>query len=99
MLSEGLVESRHIPRWLLPVGLILIGLGVVLVGSYAIATTRLGIAIIAGIIAILMTIWITTRPNIGLYVLTAFIYLNLSDILEVQFGIPSINKVLIGLVF
>jgi O-antigen ligase len=76
-----------------------LGLAAVIFGSYVIGTTGSGMAVIGVAIAFFLGLWIVVQPEVGLYILAAFIYLNLSDILEVRFGIPSINKVMVGLVF
>ncbi|GAB4571224.1 MAG: hypothetical protein Kow0077_07360 [Anaerolineae bacterium] len=79
-------------------GLLLVTSLLVLVASYVIGTTTLGVWVVAGTIGLLLGIGITLRPEVGAYVLIAMVYLNLSSILELQYGIPSINKYLVALI-
>jgi O-antigen ligase len=85
--------------WLRPTIFLLVGIGVVLAGSTVSSNPKTQITFIAAVLAVLMALWIAVQPKIGVYLLTVFVYLNLSDILQVQFGIPSINKAVVGLVF
>ncbi len=92
------VASAAQRRWI-QIALITLGVAVVLAGAVTIGSTKLGLVFVVGLYAIIAGIMIAVRPSIGVYILAAFVYLNFSDILEVQFGIASINKVLVGLVF
>lgn len=78
---------------------LVVGTAVALVGSAIIGITNAGIWVILGVIAGFTGIVMVLRPAFGVFVLVAFVYLNLSDIIEVQFGIPSLNKLLIALIF
>jgi O-antigen ligase len=78
---------------------LVVGTAVALVGSALIGMTNAGIWVILGVIASFTGIVMVLRPAFGVFVLVAFVYLNLSDIIEVQFGIPSLNKLLIALIF
>ncbi|MEL6527122.1 MAG: hypothetical protein AAFQ07_15575, partial [Chloroflexota bacterium] len=71
---------------------------VVVLSSYLVATTPYGFYLLGAVIAAVAGLIIINRPSIGVYVLVMFVYLNLSDILEVQFGIPSANKLLVALI-
>lgn len=66
--------------------------------SWAIGSTGFGIWITFGLVAAGVGVMIINNPPLGVYLLVVFIYLNLSDVLEVSFGIPSINKALVALV-
>ncbi|MEO1163855.1 MAG: O-antigen ligase family protein [Chloroflexota bacterium] len=71
---------------------------VVILSSYLVATTPYGFYLLGAVIAAVGGLVVINRPSIGVYVLVMFVYLNLSDILEVQFGIPSANKLLVALI-
>jgi putative inorganic carbon (hco3(-)) transporter len=83
---------------LLQLGLIIGGICVAIAGSYIIASTEYGPYLIVACIGAIVAVLIINRPKIGVYVLIVFIYLNLSSIIEIEFGIPSINKALVALV-
>src|SRR5260221_4535714 len=76
-----------------------LALAAVIFGSYIIGTTGSGTVVIAIAIAVFLGLWIVLQPDVRPYALAAFIFLNLLDILGVRVGIPSINKVMVGLVF
>src|SRR5260370_11924778 len=90
--------SRFRP-WLLPGTLLLVGLAIALAGGITSTNLKSGTIFLVVVFAVLLVLWIAVQPTIGVYLLTAFVFLNLSDILEVQFGIVSINKIVVGLVF
>lgn len=86
-------------RWL-TVALVALAFVVVTAGGIIVGgAPKTGVMFIVILYAALTGVLIAVRPSIGVYILAAFVYLNLSDILEVEFGIASINKVLVGLVF
>lgn len=72
---------------------------IVAVGAYATGSMNLGIFVVAGLIAALGGVLIVVRPDIGMWILVTSIYTNSSDVLEVAFGIPSLNQFLMVLVF
>lgn len=80
------------------VGLIAFALVVILVTNYLLATTDSGLMVIGMIMAVIMAGWVVLNPDIGLYLLTMFVYVNLSSALEETLGIPSINKPLVALI-
>lgn len=67
--------------------------------SYVIGSTKLGIWVVGGILSVIVGVVITIRPEFGAYILVAMVYLNLSSILEINFGIPSLNKFIVVLIF
>src|SRR5262249_6039932 len=71
---------------------------IIVIGSVTVGATNLGVALIGGILAIVFSGWIIVRPQVGVYILVVFVYLNLSDILEVSFNIASINKIIVALI-
>jgi len=92
--------GREARRYIFPAVMIALGLVAILVGAFVIGTDlKLGAYYVAGVVAVFFTLWIAIRPRVGVLVLIAFVYLNLSDVLEVYFNIPSINKPLVGLIF
>ena len=84
---------------LLDVTLFGVGLLVVLIGAYLIGQGEGGFYVLGGVVALIMAIIVMVKPAIGIYALVIFTYLNLSDILQVSFHIPSINKPIVGLIF
>ncbi|MFC1959482.1 O-antigen ligase family protein [Chloroflexota bacterium] len=74
--------------------LTLVGIGLVLGGAYIIGATPYGIYALGAVLALVFGLTITLRPAIGVYVLFAFVYLNLSDILTMRLGLPDSNKIL-----
>ncbi|MEO8396362.1 MAG: O-antigen ligase family protein [Chloroflexota bacterium] len=84
---------------LLDISLLVVGLLIVLIGAYLIGQGENGFYVLGGVIALALAVVVTVKPTVGLYFLVVFVYLNLSDILEISFHIPSINKPIIGLVF
>lgn len=88
-------------RWL-RVALIALGCITILAGAIAIGggeKVSSGVTFIVLMYAVLFGVLIAIRPIAGVYILAAFVYLNLSDILQVGYGIQSINKVLVAVVF
>ncbi|MDQ7025225.1 MAG: hypothetical protein Q9P44_06660, partial [Anaerolineae bacterium] len=68
-------------------------------GSYVIGGTDMGILVVIGVLGIAFVGVIMARPQIGMFVLVIFIYTNMSTVLSDKFGIPSLNKVLVILIF
>jgi putative inorganic carbon (hco3(-)) transporter len=83
---------------LLSTAIFALGVLLALAGGYLTAVWGIGDYLIAGVVAIMIAVLITVRANVGAYVLVVFIYLNLSHALEVTFGIPSINKPVVGVI-
>ena len=81
------------------IAVIAIGALFVLAGSFVIGMTDLGIIAVAGALGIGVTMGILARPHLGMYILTIFIYTNLSTVLNEAFGVPSLNKILVALIF
>lgn len=75
------------------------GTGIILLSSFLIGKTDLGLFVLAGLIAVVGGCVIMIRPNFGLYILVFFIFTNMSDVLETAFGIPDTNKPLVALIF
>src|SRR5579864_5931325 len=90
-------QSRWLRVALIALGCITILAGAVTIGSSEKASA--GITFIVLMYAVLFGVLIAVRPMTGVYILAAFVYLNLSDILQVDYGIQSINKVLVAVVF
>jgi putative inorganic carbon (hco3(-)) transporter len=67
---------------------------VLLTGTWFIGSTNQGMVLLAGIAAAITAVIILLRPSVGLYVLMVSIFLNLSSLLEENFGIPDLNKFL-----
>lgn len=103
-LARGLIGFRRFVRRnailneLLPFGTFLLGLVAVLIANYLMAITDSAFLIAGGVIGGFVALWVVLRPQMGLYILAVFTYMNLSDALEVSFGIPKINQPLIGLI-
>ena len=76
-----------------------IGAIIMLLGSLIIGLTDLGIVAVIGAGGIGFVMAILARPYLGMYVLTLFIFTNLSTVLNEAFGIPSLNKILVALIF
>jgi putative inorganic carbon (hco3(-)) transporter len=72
---------------------------IILGGSWVIGATDQGIMVIAGIIGLVMGAIVMINPHIGLYILVVFIYTNLPTVLSDAFGLPSLNKILVILIF
>lgn len=90
--------SASFQTLLLQILAILGGIAVAIVGSYIIAATEYGPYLLVACVGAIGALMIINRPKIGVYILIVFIYLNLSSIIEIEFGIPSINKALVALV-
>ncbi len=74
-------------------------IGVALLGGMVIGATDYSYLIVAAILALAVATSILIRPELGVYILVVFIFANLSDVLEVQFGVPDSNKFLVALIF
>jgi len=83
---------------LLPIVIFTLGLLAVVAANYLMALTDSAFLVAGGVIGAFVALWIVLRPQMGLYILTVFTYMNLSDVLEVSFGIPKINQPLIALI-
>jgi hypothetical protein len=53
--------------------------------------------VVLAVLFVLAGLYVASRPEVGLYLLVAFVFLNLSDIMKANFGIPSIIRPLIAL--
>jgi putative inorganic carbon (hco3(-)) transporter len=76
-----------------------VALVLVLAGSWVIGATDKGIWVVAGVIGLVMSVLVMLRPQIGMYILVIFIYTNMSTVLTRTFGLPSLNKILVVLIF
>lgn len=100
-----LLEVRrrlNLPVWgdiIIQFGLIAAAFAVVVVANILISTGDSATLVVGGILGAIIAVWVVLRPQIGLYLLATFTYLNLSDVLEVSFGIPKINQPLVALIF
>jgi putative inorganic carbon (HCO3(-)) transporter len=92
--STQFVRSKQF-SWVL----VVFGMALTLATSVLIGATDYGFLAFGGVLALVGAIVILLRPQLGLYLLIVFVYANLSDVLEVTFGIPSTNKFLVGLIF
>lgn len=79
--------------------LTILALLVTLGASAAIGITDQAYLVFGAVMAAILALAILVRPELGVYVLIVFIFANLSDVLETQFGIPSTNKFLVALIF
>lgn len=87
-------------RSLLPELLALIvGLALTVIGSAVIGATDFGLYLLIGAGVVIAALLVLTRLEIGLYVLILFVFLNLSDVLKEAFGIPSVIRPLVVLIF
>src|SRR5258708_14286938 len=85
----GSIESRKVLRaWLIS----FLFFAVTLAGSFVIGATNYGPFVIVGVLALVLAALIVAQPEIGLYVLIVFVYLNLSDVLKGTFGIPIVIR-------
>lgn len=102
--QRGLLSLRHWVRRhanlepFLPAIMFAIGLAAVFAANFLMSQTGEVFLIVGGILGAFVALWIALRPQIGLYIIVIFTYMNLSDVLEVSFGIPKINQPLIGLI-
>jgi putative inorganic carbon (hco3(-)) transporter len=71
----------------------------ILAGSYVIGGTDNGLLVLIGVIGVAVVGAIMARPQIGMFILVIFIYTNMSTVLSEAFGIPSLNKILVILIF
>lgn len=91
-----------LPVWgdvILQVALIFLAFVVVIIANLLISSGDSAMLIIGGVVGAIIAVWVVLRPEIGLYILAVFTYLNLSDVLEVSFDIPKINQPLVALIF
>lgn len=72
---------------------------ILLAASYVIGSTTLGLWAVAGILGVIVATLILLQPELGAYILVAMVYLNLSSIIELSIGIPSLNKYIVALIF
>ncbi len=93
------LEIRRVRYWLLVSAFSILMLIVALVGGFVIGTTDNGVVVVAAVIGVVLAVVIAVRPVLGVYLLTVNVFLNLSDLLEVNLGIPSANKWLVALIF
>jgi O-antigen ligase len=93
----SLLRRPETTRSLLKMAVVLACFGLALLGGAAVGLTGRGVFVVAGIIAAGAGFMISLRPEYGVYVLVAFIFSNMSVILEDNFGIPDINKALVAL--
>lgn len=69
-----------------------------ILGSYIIGSTPYGLYVVVAVLGAVTSLVVVNNPNLGVYILVVFIYLDFSSVIEIAFGIPSINKVLVALV-
>ncbi len=79
--------------------MIMMGFVITVAGTFAIGKMNLGLWVVGGVVAGLIAVAIIFKPEAGLYILVFFVFANLSDVLEVTFGIPSTNKALVALIY
>jgi putative inorganic carbon (hco3(-)) transporter len=96
---QNFIETLKTNRNAQTMLVLLLGMIVAAIGGALIGITGQGIWIILGTIGAGAGMMMVLRPGFGVIVLVAFIFLNLSDVIEVTFGIPSLNKLLIALIF
>lgn len=93
------LDDRRVRYRLLVTGFALLMIIVALIGGYLIGTTDYDYAVLFGVIGVVVAMLVAVRPVLGVYILTITVYLNLSDLLEINLGIPSANKWLVALIF
>ncbi|MGB7337622.1 MAG: O-antigen ligase family protein [Phototrophicaceae bacterium] len=69
-----------------------------ILGSYIIGSTTYGLYVVVAVLGAITSLVVINKPSLGVYILVVFIYLDFSSVIEITFGIPSINKVLVALV-
>lgn len=72
---------------------------VITVGSAIIGKTDYGIYVVGILLSVVIGVFMVVRPDIGMFILVASVYTNSSDVIEVTFGIPDTNKLLVALTF
>jgi putative inorganic carbon (hco3(-)) transporter len=85
--------NSHVAQAILALGVVALALA----GSFVIGKTDYGIFVVLGVITVIMAGVVIASPAFGLYALIAFVYLNLSDVLKLQLGIPSVIRPLVVL--
>ncbi len=85
-------------RQLLRAAVVVIGALIAMGMSAAVGTSPDGALVIGFAIAAVGAIYMILRPSFGMIFLVIMIYFDFSNILEVGFGIPSANKLLVVLI-
>ncbi len=96
---QRVAYSSALLRRFIKLAIIAAAVMIVAVGAFATGGMNMGIYVVAGLIAALAGVMIVLRPDFGMWILVTSIYTNSSDVLEVAFGIPSMNQFLMVLVF
>jgi O-antigen ligase len=63
-----------------------------------IGSTEYGLWVLGGVVGMIFLVLVTINPQQGVYVLVATIYLNIASIMEDNYGVPEVNKLLVLLV-
>lgn len=71
---------------------------ITLLASAGIGATQHGYVVFGLVLSLVIAMGILIRPELGIYILVVFIFANLSDVLEIEFGVPDSNKFLVGLI-
>lgn len=94
-----MLYDSELMRGLFHMALFVVGLLVALMGAYIIGMTDYGIFVVGGMVSLVLGVVMVVRPDIGMFILLASLYTNSSDVLEVAFGIPDTNKLLVAVTF
>jgi putative inorganic carbon (hco3(-)) transporter len=97
--SRKLSLNSQNKRQLLQLAVIAFGTLIAVAMSAAVGAIANGWLVILGAIAMVVGLTMVMRPPLGMFVLIVFIYLDLSNIIEINWGIPSLNKLLVALIF
>ncbi|NWF71318.1 MAG: O-antigen ligase family protein [Chloroflexi bacterium] len=96
---DSWIKNSEQRRQMLRVLLVACGALIAIGGSAAVGAIANGWLVVLGGIAAIMGLLMVLRPSFGMTVLIVFVYMDLSNLIEVNWGIPSLNKLLVALIF
>lgn len=93
------IHRSETTRQLTIFAIFVVGILVLLAGDFVIGKTSFGVFVVLGLFSVAGGVMMVIRPDIGMFILVASVYSNSSDVMEVAFGIPSTNKLLVAVTF
>ncbi|MFN8373170.1 MAG: hypothetical protein U0694_09890 [Anaerolineae bacterium] len=97
--STKLTLTTTNKRQLKKMSVVAAGTLIALAMSAAVGAIANGWLVILGAIAVVAGLFMVMRPPFGMFVLIVFVYLDASNIIEVNWGIPKLNQILVALIF
>jgi putative inorganic carbon (HCO3(-)) transporter len=94
LLVRRFAQSRALPALIFGSLVFIVALAL----SWGVTQENISLFVVAGFMGLIFGLMVLLKPEYGVFFLIFFIYANLSSTFTYQFGLPSLNKPLVGLI-